>query len=144
MSDYANITTSLNAGNVTIYPLNSSLRANNLTNDINFKNTIILNSNFIGKVEIENNPSTSATVNIILPDTFRNLFAYDYVNDHLFIKNQNSIFKITKNTIMSYQDHSTSFDQIVLIEQKWNQKKQKYSIFYKITILNNFSFKTTI
>lgn len=125
LSDYANITTSLNAGNVTIYPLNSSLRANNLTNDINFKNTIILNSNFIGKVEIENNPSTSATVNIILPDTFRNLFAYDYVNDHLFIKNQNSIFKITKNTIMSYQDYSTSFDQIVLDRAKMEPEKTK-------------------
>lgn len=125
LSDYANITTSLNEANATIYPLNSSLRANNLTNDINFKNTIILNSNFVGTIEIENNPSTSATVNIILPDAFKNLFAYDYVNEHLFIKNQNSIFKITKNTIMSYQEQSTSFDQIVLDRLKMEPEKAK-------------------
>lgn len=113
LNDYANISTSIAAKNITIYPLNSSIRTDNITNDVNFNNTVIIGKYFVGKIDIENNIEAKPSVNIVLPNEFKDLFAYDYVSDHLYIKNQRSLFKITKNTILSFIDQNTSFDKIV-------------------------------
>lgn len=113
LSDYANISTSIAAKNITIYPLNSSIRADNITNDVNFNNTIIIGKYFVGKIDVENNIEAKPSVNIVLPNEFKDLFAYDYASDHLYLKNQRSLFKITKNTILSFIDQNTSFDKIV-------------------------------
>lgn len=52
-------------------------------------------------------------MNIILPDAFKDLFVYEYAKEHLYIKNQRSLFKITKNTILSFKEQNTSFDNLL-------------------------------
>lgn len=116
---------------VTIYPLNSSIRTSNLNNDLDFKNRIIVSPSFTGRIETENNPNSKSTVNIILPDTFNELFVYDFVNNHLFIKNQKAMFKITKNTILSFKNNTFSYDQLKNAVETIGLEvaKYKYMIF---------------
>lgn len=116
---------------VTIYPLNSSIRTSNLNNDLDFKNRIIVSPSFTGRIETENNPNSKSTVNIILPDTFNELFVYDFVNNHLFIKNQKAMFKITKNTILSFKNNTFSYDQLKNAVETigLDVAKYKYMIF---------------
>lgn len=131
LSNYANISTLVSTDEVTIYPLNSSIRTSNLNNDLDFKNRIIVSPSFTGRIETENNPNSKSTVNIILPDTFNELFVYDFVNNHLFIKNQKAMFKITKNTILSFKDNTFSYDQLKNAVETigLDVAKYKYMIF---------------
>lgn len=70
-------------------------------------------------------------MNIILPDTFNELFVYDFVNNHLFIKNQKAMFKITKNTILSFKNNTFSYDQLKNAVETIGLEvaKYKYMIF---------------